>query len=69
MKRLWYCVGILVLLLSGTLINAWAIQRTTHTLSDMLLQAESLAEAGDWSQAEHITQKALNHWDDASDYL
>ena len=69
MKRLVICAGILIFLLAATLVNSWALERTSNRLSDLLEQAESLAESGDWAQAEALTLQAQQSWTDASDYL
>lgn len=69
MKRLWLSIGILIFLLAATMANTWAIERITGQLSDLLLQAEALADSGDWSQAESLTRQALERWNSSTDYL
>lgn len=69
MKRLWICAGILLFLLLATIANTMAIGHITRELSGTLIQAEALAETGDWKQAEALTRQALDQWEASSSYL
>ena len=69
MKKLWWAVGALALLCMLSLWSSNRIHSLTHRLTATLVQAEELAEQGDWSQAEQLTKGAEAEWDRASGYL
>ena len=56
MKRLWIAVGLLAVLLSGTLLNAYYSQILSDQLTDRLGQAQALARTSQWDQAQSITR-------------
>ncbi len=69
MKRLYVPLGILVLILVGTLYNAHFLKQVTNDLSDLLNRAEARATALDWSAARKLTTQAETLWNDHSLYF
>lgn len=69
MKRLWIAIVIMALVFCATLYNAHYLSVFTHQLTDLLADAEALAEAGDWDRAEDLTGEAYQLWEDHSGYL
>lgn len=51
MKRLWISVGLLLLLLGGSLGNAWYAKELTDGMEERLRLAQQLTENGRWEQA------------------
>lgn len=69
MKRLWIAAGLLLILLAGTLLNAYYAQMLADRLTDRLEQAQSMAQESQWSQAHSITQRAYEEWQHNHTYL
>ncbi|MCI8594519.1 MAG: DUF4363 family protein [Oscillospiraceae bacterium] len=69
MKKLWWAVVVLALLLSATLWNSHCVAAVTDDLAAQLSRACELAESGDWKTAEKITRAAQEQWEDATGYL
>ena len=69
MKRLWIAIAILAAVFAATLFNAHYLNGFTGQLSDMLTRAEVQAEAGNWPEAEELTQRAYHAWESHSSYL
>lgn len=69
MKRLWIAVGLLAVLLSGTLLNAYYSQILSDQLTDRLGQAQALARTSQWDQAQSITRQAYQDWQNHHTYL
>ncbi len=69
MKRLWIAAGLLVVLLAGSLGNAWYAQRLTDSLAQRLEQAQALTQTGEWDRAEELTREVCRDWQDNHFYL
>ena len=69
MKRLWIASAILVLLLGGTLLNAWYAEQLTGNLISRLEQAQELARSEHWPQAEELTHQVYADWEASHFYL
>lgn len=69
MKRLWLCVAVIGLLLAGSLLNANYADRLTSEMKDQLLQAQSMAEQGNWEEARSLTQQVYDRWQSLHFYL
>lgn len=69
MKRLWIATAILVLMLAGSLANAWYSQSLSDSLSDRLNQAQQMAREENWEQAERLTNEVYDCWQDHHFYL
>lgn len=69
MKRLWIALAIMALVFCATLYNAHYLSGFTHQLTELLAEAEELAEAGDWERAKGSTGTAYQCWEDHSAYL
>ena len=69
MKRVWVAVGLLLVILAGTLAHSFYISGFTKELIDLLEQAEEHAEAGDWTVASECHQKAHRCWETKELYL
>ena len=69
MKRLWIASAILVLLLGGTLLNAWYAEQLTGNLISRLEQAQELARSEHWPQAEELTHQVYANWEASHFYL
>ena len=48
MKRLWISVGLLLLLLGGSLFNAWYAKELTDTMGEPLRLAQQMTQTGQW---------------------
>lgn len=62
MRRLYIAAGLLILLLAASLGNAWYAQRLTDGMGNQLRQAQILAQAEDWKQAEAKTSQVYKDW-------
>lgn len=69
MKRLWIAVGILAVLLAGTLGNAWYARAFTEQLTGQLREAQEQASKGDWERAASLSQKVFQSWQSHRAYL
>ena len=69
MKRLWAAVIILIVLLAGSLWNAWYAGELANGLAWQLEQAQELAAQGDWDGATELSGKAFQRWQDHRLYL
>ena len=69
MKRVWIAVGLLLVILAGTLAHSFYISGFTEELIGLLEQAEEYAEAGDWAAASECSRKAHQLWDGKETYL
>ena len=69
MKRVWIAIGLLLIILTGTLAHSFYIASFTHDLSLLLEAAEKEAERGAWDKAKELTQIAHEKWDKCSTYL
>lgn len=69
MRRLWISVGLLLLLLGGSLFNAWYAKELTDAMGEQLRLAQQMTETGRWEQALALTQKVYDQWESRHFYL
>lgn len=69
MRRLWISVGLLLLLLGGSLFNAWYAKELTDTMGEQLRLAQQMTETGRWEQALALTQEVYDQWESRHFYL
>lgn len=69
MKRLWIALALLAALLGGTLLHTWSLGGFTRGLTHSLEQAQDLAQADRWEEANSLTQEALQTWSARDVYL
>ncbi len=62
MKRLTLAILLLAALCGGCLANAHHARRMTGTMIGQLQQAQRLVEAGQWQEAEGLTERAVRCW-------
>ena len=60
MKRLWISVVLLLLILAGSLCNAWYAKQLTDDMGERLYLSQSLARQGRWEDALAITQEGFH---------
>lgn len=64
MKRSWFGLALLLLLLAAGLLVTWAMAQIHDPIARDLITAGEYALAGDWGQADALSQKAKAIWDD-----
>lgn len=69
MKRIWISLSILAVVFAAALANSWYLDNLTEQMAHTLEQAQALAEAENWEGGQKLTEKALEQWEKASDYL
>lgn len=69
MRRLWISVGLLLVLLGGSLFNAWYAKELTDAMGEQLRLAQQMTEAGRWEQALTLTQEVYDQWESRHFYL
>ena len=69
MKRLWFAVAVMAVIFTATLFNSHYLKGFATGLTDLLVRAESQAEAGNWQEADRLTREALDSWDRHDMYL
>ena len=69
MKRIGIAIGLLLIILTGTLAHSFYIASFTHDLSLLLEAAEAEAEQGAWDKAEELTEIARDKWEQRTTYL
>lgn len=69
MKRLSCSLILLALLVGLACCHVWYLSGQTHTLSQQLEQAQQQVQAGNWDEAQAITQKAWAQWEGLMFYL
>lgn len=69
MKRLYLSVGLIALLAVLSGVHTWQLGRVTGQLTDLLTQAQELAEQEDWDGAARLTRQAKERWMDCEGYL
>ena len=69
MKRLLGGTALLLLLLAGSLVNAWYARTLTASLCRELDQAQTLAGQDQWDRAARTTQTAYDRWQGQHFYL
>ena len=62
MKRSWIGVGLLAVLLLGSLLADWGIARCHAPVSRDLAQASRSILDEDWSAASQLYRRAMDHW-------
>lgn len=63
MKRIWFGVGLMVLLLILGIGSSTLLQRTQQTQIERLDAAARLAAEGDWAAARALLAEAKHEWD------
>lgn len=63
MKRSWFGLGLLVVLLAGGLLVTWAMDRIHGPVARDLITAGEYALAGDWEQAQQLSRQAKECWE------
>lgn len=69
MKRLWLAAALLASTLAATLWNARYLEDLTHTLSRQLVEAQQMAAASRWDEAEQLVKEARDRWHSHGTYL
>ncbi len=69
MRRFWAALAVLLLLLAGSLANAWYVGQLAGRLSGQLLQARELAGQDQWEQAGRLARQAYAQWQGHHFYL
>ena len=69
MKRLWISVVLLLLILAGSLCNAWYAKQLIDDMGERLYLSQSLARQGRWEDALAITQEVYDQWQSLHFYL
>ena len=69
MKRLWISVGLLLLLLGGSLLNAWYAERLTDGMEERLRLSQALARQDRWEEALFVTREVYDQWQSLHFYL
>ena len=63
MKRSWFGLGLLAVLLAGGLLVTWAMERIHEPVARDLITAGEYALAGDWEQARQLSRQAKEAWE------
>lgn len=63
MKRCYFGVGLLAVLLLISLGTSWVTDRCHSPISQEMSEAASYALADDWKQAVRCTEQARKHWE------
>ena len=69
MRRLWISLALLVLIFAATVGNSLYLKHLTGTITDLLEEAQILAQQEDWEEADALTREALKHWQARELYL
>lgn len=69
MKRLLSAAALLLVLLGGSLWNAWYADRLTGRMAGQLEQAQELAARGDWEGAARLSRESFGLWQAHDAYL
>lgn len=62
MKRCWFGVGLLVVLLAVSLAVTWGMREIHRPIAADLNQAAECAKLGDWVNAESFSRRAEESW-------
>ena len=62
MKRCWFGVGLLALLLAVSLGVTWGMDKIHEPIAADLLQAAECGSLGDWHNAEVFSRRAESAW-------
>ena len=63
MKRSWFGLGLLAVLLAGGLLVTWEMERIHEPVARDLITAGECALAGDWEQARRLSRQAKEAWE------
>ena len=63
MKRCWFGMVLLGVLLAGGLASFLVMDALHTPISEDLAQASRYAQAGDWEEADALTARARQRWD------
>ena len=63
MKRGWIGFALLLLLLAGGVLSSWCMVQWHMPLEGLLEQASQQAQAGNWQQAQGVSDEAQRHWE------
>ena len=69
MRRLWAGGVLLLVLLAGSLGNAWYAGHLTEQLTQQLERAQELAAQGNWEGAAELSEASFQIWQDHEIYL
>lgn len=69
MKRLLFSLILLAALVGLACCHVWYLSGQTRALSQQLEQAQQQVQAGNWDEAQAITQKAWTQWEGLMFYL
>lgn len=69
MKRLVSAAALLLILLGGSLWNAWYADRLTGRMAGQLEQAQEQAARGDWEGAARLSRESFGLWQAHDAYL
>ena len=69
MRRLWIAVAFLAAVFAATLVNSHYLKTFSTELTSLLTQAESLAERGEWSEAESLTQQVHTGFQEVLEFI
>lgn len=68
MKRCWWGLVLLVVLLAGSLLSAWQMGRVHKPMADSARQAAAYALVNDWEKANALAQQARAEWEKRWDF-
>lgn len=63
MKRCWIGLGLLIVLLAGSIAVTWRMGRCHEPMTEAVTQAAERALDGDWGNALSLTEKARASWE------
>lgn len=63
MKRCWFGVGLLIVLLAVSLAVTWGMETIHRPIARQLEQAAICARQGDWDKAEQLSRQAEAGWE------
>lgn len=63
MKRCWFGLGLLIVLLAGSIFVTWHMGRSHEPMAEAVTQAAERALTGDWGNAEALAGKARASWE------
>ena len=66
MKRMWIGAAVLLVLLVGSFLVGKGLEKRIHPHTTALRQAAAFAQAGQWEQAESLTEQARTDWEQLS---
>lgn len=63
MKRLWFGVGLLAVMLGLGLFSSWSMEKLQNPVSEALEQAAETALTGDFQEARQQAENAFSLWE------